>query len=710
MLPVWWLRLILEQATGGGQMVSTRARYRLFFASFYLLLVVLSSLLFLSRFAAGSLLSEGGQIALAPPVRIGGASGLGDERDADVYPVLAYDPVTQRYLSVWLSVRNATSINDGLDVYGIFLDQAGQPVGSEFRISDSNTAARNGPPAVAVGQDGFVVAWTVRGSRCHLYVQQVSNNNPRSDQLLSLESVVHHHSPRLVYHSARRSYTVAYVAGEDYLPPTLSGAAVADCGDNAAGPSQIRMMEFTLEGGVPVPAAPVAVSPGNGAAYRPSLAYGEALDQYLVAWEDRRSEGADPYRFDVYARRWDGGLVAQGNEFPLATSGSYVNDNTLTTWTPRPALAAGNSHFLAAWFWRTASDSATAWSVQARLIAATGAPQPPFTVAQITFTQSHAGNAPAGFLGAAYAGGAQEYLVAMTSHMESLRGYFSLARFQRVSAGGQLLALDGSVQSAPAAGYAVDSSYEDQIGVALTVGQTANSSTEYVFAYSKRTPRQHARDIDIWGVHIQLAGGGTIPSGTPTHTPTPTSTPTPAATGSPAAPTGSPTPTVTSTPAKADTPTPTSTASPTPVSGLILPDTGGKLAVDLELHMTLFFPPEAVSQPVIVTVQEASNPPALAGFHLLGPVFAIDAYTSSGTPVQCFGRPFTITIHYADSQVAGIDERALALYTWQADMESWIRLPTAVDAAANTLTANLECLALFAVLEDVRPRIYLPSV
>jgi len=118
----------------------------------------------------GWALSVSGAGTISPPNRIGGASGYNNERDADVYPAIAYDPATGRYLAVWLTPRNAQSSSDGFDVYGVFLDRTGKAVGNEFRISDRNTVARNGPPAVAAGNGEFAVVWTARGTSCQLYV------------------------------------------------------------------------------------------------------------------------------------------------------------------------------------------------------------------------------------------------------------------------------------------------------------------------------------------------------------------------------------------------------------------------------------------------------------------------------------------------------------------------------------------------------------
>jgi len=99
---------------------------------------------------------------LHPKTRSGGATILqpakvaGEALAVDVYPDIAYDPTSERYLLVWLSARGAQSQNDRFDVYGVFLDPSGAPLGDEFRISDDNNVARNGSPTLAAGDGEFL--------------------------------------------------------------------------------------------------------------------------------------------------------------------------------------------------------------------------------------------------------------------------------------------------------------------------------------------------------------------------------------------------------------------------------------------------------------------------------------------------------------------------------------------------------------------------
>ncbi len=469
------------------------------------LVLVIIAAAFLAQHKIGLASIEGGQATILPPNRIGGAMGQNDQRDADVYPAVAYDQTSGRYLAVWMTPRHAGSSSDGFDVYGVFLNRAGQPTGSEFRISDSNSAARGALPTIATSGGGeFVVAWTARGGSCQVYIQRVTDASSRPDRALT-SGGGHHHSPNLVYNPARQRYALTYVEGNDYLPPTLFGAQTADCGNDAASTSRIKALDFYLDGDNPVISAARDISDVSSGAFRPRLAYSAGLNQYLVAWEDRRNSAGQAYRFEVYAQQLSSDMAIVGSDIQLAAGGDYANYDTSATWTPRPAVAGGDNRFLIAWFTHEVQDSAMLWSVTGRLVPDGGVPGTPFTIARMTFAQSHTGQSPTGFLAVAYLNPVQEYLVGMTSHLESVWGYLSLALVQRVSSDGQLLKLDGSIRSQPSVGNSVDYDNDDQVGIAIATNPISGVGTsDYLVAYSKHAPGRSSQDFDIWGARVRM--------------------------------------------------------------------------------------------------------------------------------------------------------------------------------------------------------------
>lgn len=147
---------------------------------------------------------------------------------------------------------------------------------------------------------------------------------------------------------------------------------------------------------------------------------------------------------------------------------------------------------------------------------------------------------------------------------------------------------------------------------------------------------------------------------------------------------------------------------------MIIPTAESTVVADLEtLQTMLTFPPGAVAQPVVVVVAPVATPPATGGYQVLGQVFTIDATTNDGSPVTHFAQPFTLVVTYTDDEVQGIDEQSLTLHYWHEDEQRWVAIPTTVDPANNRLTATLDHLTTFAVLQGAisKPaQIFLPLV
>ena len=193
---------------------------------------------------------------------------------------------------------------------------------------------------------------------------------------------------------------------------------------------------------------------------------------------------------------------------------------------------------------------------------------------------------------------------------------------------------------------------------------------------------------------------------------TPTATATATPTSTPVPPTA--TPIATSTSTATSTVTAPAEVTPTPTGVVIAPTAESTVNTDLNsLQTTLTFPPGAVAQPVVVVVAPVATPPATGGFQVLGQVFAINATTDAGSPVTHFAQPFTLVVTYTDAEVQGIDEQTLTLHYWHEGQQSWIAIPTTVDAAHNRLTAILDHLTTFAVLQGQvsnPAQIFLPLV
>jgi hypothetical protein len=466
--------------------------------------------LMLATSAAPLASAGGGSATISTPARVSGFGGNGDARDADMFPSIAYDTVSQTGLVVWTNAKNASGSSSGLDAYAQRLNAQGQPTGSPQQLSSTSTVARNAPAQVAAGSGEFAVTWTGRASPCRVMVQRVAGGAAGTPIVLSASG----HSPSIAYNQIQRVYAVAFVDGDDYLPPASNGAVTADCGNNSASTSRIRVIEFTFQGSTVNVVAQATVSDGSGA-FRPAIGFSSALNRYVVAWEDRRNAGTRPYRFDVYSQALSSGLSRVGSNTALATGGDYTNLDTSATWTPRPSVTGGATNLLAAWFERSAGGSAVIWQVKSTLVSATGSSSAAFSVAGTTLAEPHAGDAPSGYVRSGWNSSANEYDVVLTTHMELGEAYQSVARLQRVDPAGVLINLDGTLKTAYDAGDFLDFDTSDQIGVAIA--PLSGGANQIV--YSKPAPGKTSQDFDVYGLSMRvLAVPATVtPTATPRH-------------------------------------------------------------------------------------------------------------------------------------------------------------------------------------------------
>jgi len=150
-----------------------------------------------------------------------------------------------------------------------------------------------------------------------------------------------------------------------------------------------------------------------------------------------------------------------------------------------------------------------------------------------------------------------------------------------------------------------------------------------------------------------------------------------------------------------------------PTTTQVGPETGGVVTSG---NMTLTFAPGMLTETVTVAYQPLDAPDHLpAETTLVGQSFALTAQTLNGTPVTQFAPEVTmrtvnglpeyivtntvvITVTYSDADVAGLDERALQLYTRAENENYWHPLLTVVDPAANVARAPLNHFSRFALL------------
>lgn len=124
----------------------------------------------------------------------------------------------------------------------------------------------------------------------------------------------------------------------------------------------------------------------------------------------------------------------------------------------------------------------------------------------------------------------------------------------------------------------------------------------------------------------------------------------------------------------------------------------------------IHFPAGVSETPLEVTLEVVEMPPATGGFQLAGQVFSITALDPAQNPVTSFDSFFQIVIHYEDEQIGEMGEDGLTLYYWRTSETRWVAIAGAVDKEANTVTATLDHLTIFALLKPDTQRIYLPAI
>ena len=142
----------------------------------------------------------------------------------------------------------------------------------------------------------------------------------------------------------------------------------------------------------------------------------------------------------------------------------------------------------------------------------------------------------------------------------------------------------------------------------------------------------------------------------------------------------------------------------------IVPLTGGTLEGQVGVKIGVHFPAGVSETPLEVTLEEVATPPDTGGFQVAGQIFSITALDSAQNPVTNFDRFFEIVIHYGEDQLGDLGEDGLALYYWRTSEARWVAISGVVDKGANTLTATLDHLTIFALLQAVKQRIYLPAI
>ncbi|MBN2392488.1 MAG: hypothetical protein JXR84_17290, partial [Anaerolineae bacterium] len=124
---------------------------------------------------------------------------------------------------------------------------------------------------------------------------------------------------------------------------------------------------------------------------------------------------------------------------------------------------------------------------------------------------------------------------------------------------------------------------------------------------------------------------------------------------------------------------------PVAAIGFISRRQGSQVTVDATTGATLVYtdtqgiptdiqvPAGAVDEPTTLVYVPATDITAPAGFIFAGRAFDISAYQNdTSVPTLTFNVPITVTLHYTDTDVTGLDEAQLQLQTWDEQASAWV--------------------------------------
>ena len=159
-----------------------------------------------------------------------------------------------------------------------------------------------------------------------------------------------------------------------------------------------------------------------------------------------------------------------------------------------------------------------------------------------------------------------------------------------------------------------------------------------------------------------------------------------------------------------------------PVGIIVDPYLGGLMIItDTQgLTTTVQIPPGAVTRTTAITLTPilALTEPISPGLRFAGHAFDLDAYWDGQLLTSfTFETTVTVTIHYSDADVQGIDEKKLELYRWVMPPGSWQVVgarsgegQSPPDTINNVLRAWLRGLTRFHDMGVITYEIFLPMV
>jgi hypothetical protein len=297
---------------------------------------------------------------------------------------VAYDPVNDRYLVVW--IFDALGNGSDWDVYGRFIPALGpDPALGEFPICDWTSSQWNPAVAYARAQEEFMVVWANQAAGVPWYISgRRVNAKTGAFPATGADVTIAHPTqdrvnPDVAYNLARNEYLVVWeqaASSQDIWALRMTGTAVPLGGG-----------EFNIAGW-----------PDHEE--RPAVAACAAQDQYLVAWQS--DVGTGKVNYDLYAWYLDGAGGKVGG--PLVVDATSSPEENVDI-----ACSFGETAYLLAW---QARYTNLKYGIAARMAFPSGTLAPGYDLAPAYEDRTQPG----------VAGGHANFLVAW-EHERGVTGY-----------------------------------------------------------------------------------------------------------------------------------------------------------------------------------------------------------------------------------------------------------------------------------------------
>jgi hypothetical protein len=303
---------------------------------------------------------------IGTPTRISQMGPDGDTTYDARNPDITYNQSNNEYLIVWYGDTNVGGVLEGeFEIWGKRINAStGQPIGSQFRISQMGPVANRAydaiDPVIAYNStnNNYLVIW--RGEDGNLpnaigefeiYGQQLSatgaeigsNDFRLSDMGTDGIGTFDAYSPDIVYNNVSNEFLVVWYADDNVGGHVAGEFEIYGQRVNASTGAEVGVNDFQIsETGVPGFA--------TRAAQFPRVTYNPTLNQYLVVFSADPATGAYVgNEFEIFGQTLSSTGVAIGSDDFIISNMGPIGNNNFDAFHPDVAYFASENAYAVAW-------------------------------------------------------------------------------------------------------------------------------------------------------------------------------------------------------------------------------------------------------------------------------------------------------------------------------------------------------------------------